>query len=140
MKRRTFLYSLLIVLLVAVSNSYAQEKTHKAVFHLSTSDTLAYDALHIQLNNVLNHWPTAQIEVVVHNNGIAFMQKSKSKHEANIQALAQRGVVFAVCENTIKRKKIDKQDIISPAKFVPVGLAEIIEKQEEGWAYIKSGF
>lgn len=140
MKNKTFLFSLLLALLFSVSTSFAQEKTHKVVFHLSTSDTLAYDALHIQLNNVLNHWPTAQIEVVVHNNGIAFMQKSKSKHEANIQALTTRGVVFAVCENTIKRKKIDKQDIIAPAKFVPVGLAEIIEKQEEGWAYIKSGF
>ena len=140
MKNKTFLFSLIVALLVSVSTSFAQEKVHKAVFHLSTSDTLAYDALNIQLNNVLNHWPTAQIEVVVHNNGIAFMQKSKSKHEESIQALAKRGVIFAVCENTLKRKKIDKQDIIVPAKFVPVGLAEIIEKQEEGWAYIKSGF
>jgi intracellular sulfur oxidation DsrE/DsrF family protein len=140
MKNKTFLFSLLAALFMSISVTFGQEKIHKVVFHLSTADTLAYDALGIQLNNVLNHWPTAQIEVVVHNNGIAFMQKSKSKHEETIQALAKKGVVFAVCENTIKRKKIDKQDIITPSKFVPVGLAEIIEKQEEGWAYIKSGF
>lgn len=113
---------------------------HPVVFHLSTGDTAAYTALTNQLNNVLVFWPKATIEVVVHNNGIAFMQKGVSKHAATIEVLKQRGVVFAVCENTLKRKKLEKSQILESAIFVPVGLAEIISKQEAGWSYIKSGF
>lgn len=123
---------------------FAQKKKskleHPVVFHLSTGDTAAYTALTVQLNNVLNYWPKANIEVVVHNNGIAFMQKGVTKHAATIQALRERGVVFAVCENTLKRKKLEKSQILDTAQFVPVGLAEIILKQEAGWSYIKAGF
>lgn len=138
------LISVLFGLFVVTTPSFAQKKKtkleHPVVFHLSTGDTAAYTALTVQLNNVLTYWPKANIEVVVHNNGIAFMQKGKSKHATTIQALADRGVVFAVCENTLKRKKIDKANILETATFVPVGLAEIILKQEQGWSYIKSGF
>jgi len=141
MKR--FLFVLLAFSMVPISGFAQKKKTkleHPVVFHLSTGDTAAYTALTVQLNNVLNYWPKASIEVVVHNNGIAFMQKSVSKHAAAIQALADRGVVFAVCENTMKRKKLEKSHIFEAAQFVPVGLAEIILKQEQGWSYIKSGF
>jgi len=45
-----------------------------------------------------------------------------------------------VCENTLKQRKIDKSEILPEASFVPVGIAELVLKQEEGWAYIKAGF
>lgn len=138
MKAHLLIFSFLTF--VFVTSSFAQTKEHRIVFHLATSDTLAQKALVKQVANVLEYWNTAKIEVVVHNNGINFMKQDEARFAKEIAALKQRGVVFAVCENTIKQRKIEKTQILSSAVFVPVGLAEIVLRQEEGWSYIKAGF
>lgn len=118
----------------------AQEKEHKIIFHLASSDTLVHKALVKQISNVLDYWKTAKIEVVVHNNGIGFMKKEEAKTAKEIHSLAEKGVVFAVCENTMKQRKLEKYQILPSATFVPVGIAEIVLKEEDGWSYIKAGF
>lgn len=129
---------------VASLPSFSQKpkkmKEHAIVFHLATPDTAAYRALTNQLNNVLEVWPTAKLEVVVHNKGIGFMKKEGNVLISQIEALTQKGVVFAVCENTMKSQKITKDQILPTAQYVPVALIELALKQEEGWSYIKAGF
>lgn len=110
------------------------------MFHLATADTLAHKALVKQISNVLDYWKTAVIEVVVHNNGIGFMKQGETRLANEIAVLKAQNVIFAVCENTLKQRKIDKSQILPTATFVPVGIAEIVLRQEEGWAYIKAGF
>ena len=134
------LLGLLLLTIPALAQSKTDAKQHRIVFHLATGDTLAYRALTKQLNNVLAYWPTALLEVVVHNKGIGFMRRDESLFEQEIQALKSKGVVFAVCENTMKQQKLTKGQILSQATFVPVGLAELVIRQEEGWSYIKAGF
>lgn len=135
MKKLTFLFAFLVISQLA----FSQEKVHKIVFQLATGDTLMHQGLVRQLNNVKKHWPTSQIEVVVHNAAIDFVVAQKSTVKADIEKLQASGIVFAVCENTMKRKNISKEQVISGAKFVPVGIAEIVEKQEEGYSYLKAG-
>ncbi len=137
---KTHLFILAFLTFTFVHCSFAQTKEHRIVFHLATSDTLAQKALVKQLSNVPEYWNTAKLEVVVHNNGINFMKQDEARFAKEIAALKQRGVVFAVCENTMKQRKIEKSQILSSAVFVPVGLAEIVIRQEEGRSYIKAGF
>lgn len=118
----------------------SEKKTHRIIFHLTSPDTTAYRALTIQLNNTLAHWPEAQLEVVAHNKGIAMLLKEKTNVQPEIATLKKRGVQFMACENTLKMQKLEKSQIISESGFVPVGIAEVVTKQEEGWAYIKAGF
>lgn len=139
--------ALLIVGALAFSQQSAPEngtvdekKQHRIVFQLTSPDTAAHRALTKQLNNVLAHWPTAQLEVVVHNKGIGMLLKDKTNVQPEITALKMKGVRFNACENTLKQQKLEKSQIVSESGFVPVGLAEIVERQEEGWAYIKAGF
>jgi len=140
------LNSLLIGLLLVGAPALAQSKSvkpmveHRIVFHLATADTTAYRSLAKQLNNVLDIWPTAKLEVVIHNKGIGFMRKDQSVFEPEIKALKDKGVVFAVCENTLKSQKLTKEQMLPQATFVPVGLAELVLKQEAGWSYIKAGY
>ncbi|GAB2613764.1 hypothetical protein GCM10027035_07880 [Emticicia sediminis] len=93
-----------------------------------------------QLSNVLSVWPTAKIEVVIHNKGLGMVLKGKSQFEPEINNLIGQGVSFVVCENSLKQQKLTKEQIFPKAGFVPAGLVEIIEKQEQGWSYIKAGF
>lgn len=123
-----------------VTNASEEKKPHRIVFQLTTPDTAAYRSLTRQLNNVLVHWPGAQLEVVAHNKGIAMLVKEKTNVQAEISALKSKGVVFNACENTMKQQKLEKSQIVAESGFVPVGVAEIAERQEQGWSYIKAGF
>lgn len=137
------LFPLLIGLLMLGAPALAQTKTdtkqHRIVFHLATNDTLTYKGLIRQLNNLTALWPTASIEVVTHSYGIDIMRKDRSKLEADIQALKNKGVAFTVCQNTMKSQKLTPEHMLPQAIFVPNGLAELVLKQEEGWSYIKVG-
>ena len=50
------------------------------------------------------------------------------------------GVQFVVCENTMKQRKVTKEQLLPNTGFVKMGIGEIILKQEQGWSYIKAGF
>ncbi|MBL7781095.1 MAG: DsrE family protein [Saprospiraceae bacterium] len=116
------------------------KKTHRIVFHVTTPDTAAYRAMSRQIVHVLEHWPTAQIEVVAHNKGIGLLEKKKSNVADKISALTTQGVRFVACEQTMKIQKLEKSDILPEAGFVERGVVHVVERQEEGWAYIKAGF
>ncbi len=123
--------------------AYAQKKTnnHKIVFQFTNAiDTLQQKAFANQLNNLTNHWPKAKYEVVVYNMGLEFLMPSKSKHITTIKALHAKGVRFIVCENTMTTRKISKEQFIPEVEYVTAGIVEIVEKQEQGWSYIKGGF
>lgn len=113
---------------------------HRIVFHLATPDPTAHRSLISQLNNVLAVWPTALLEVVIHNKGIDFMRQTNRPLLTDIAELHGRGVVFAVCENTLRSQQLTPADLAPQATFVPVALAELVLKQEAGWSYIKAGY
>ncbi|MGR3809406.1 DsrE family protein [Jiulongibacter sp. NS-SX5] len=129
-----------ILLFCTISAFGQSQQTHKIVFQMATDVQKEQSSLARQLNNVLDYWPDAEIEVVVHSAAIQFMMKDQSIVESEILKLQKRGVTFAVCRNTMKRKGVEENQIITGAHFVPVGIAEIVEKQESGFAYIKAGY
>jgi uncharacterized protein len=136
---------LAIVVSVLSFQSHAQDnelplKEHRTVFQMATGDSSAQVALVKQLNNFLNAVPDVKIEVVCHGPGINTLVTDKTKVYDQIQELTKRGVVFAACENTMKDKKITKDQIIPEATFVPAAIVELVKRQEEGWTYIKAGF
>lgn len=134
---------LALICLLSV-NSFAQNKPkdHKIVFQFTNAnDTLQQKAFVKQLENITAHWPNAKYEVVVYNQGVELVMKNNTKYQARLQTLKAKGVDFVVCENTLKNRKISKDafpEIL--VGFVPAGIAEIVEKQEEGWSYIKGGY
>jgi hypothetical protein len=140
------IYTILLIFL-AVSAMRAQSEgatasapTHKIVFHLSSNDTLVHKALIKQVGHILIAAPDARIEVVCHSNGITLLQRAMTSQAAGVQDLKQKGVDFAACENTMRDRKIKKEDLLSDCRTVPSGLMEIIMKQEQQWTYIKAGF
>ncbi len=115
-------------------------KGHKIVFQLTDNDVKSQKALTGQLNNLTIGWPDAEIEVVVHSAGISYLQKAKTTFQTDIEALTDKGVQFKACENTMRSRGIDKSEILEVVDFVPMGIGEVVLKQEAGWSYIKAGF
>ncbi len=138
---------LLVMFLAPLSNVQAQAtstvkkteetKQHKIVYDLSVADTAMHAGLIRQLNNIKRGWPDAQIEVVVHGKAINLLVAGKSTQASAIKALQAKGVVFVACENTMKRAKVEKSQLLPNTPTVVMGIGEIVTKQEEGWSYIK---
>lgn len=130
--------NLLLTLFVAFISFAANAQTHKVVVQLNTSDTLVW---HGALKNISNLQtalgPNTQIELVAHGSGIGILIDGKTTQKAKIAELAASGVLFKACENTIRERKIDRASILTQAGTVPSGVAEVVLKQEAGWAYLK---
>ena len=139
MKKINYLLAVLAVCLA--TTTFAQKGKHKIVFQFTNAnDTMQQKAFTRQLYNLLEHWPDAQIEVVCYNNGIDYLLGAKTKHSKAITELKSKGIHFMACQNTMNLRNIKKEDLIPEAEIVPAGIAEIVEKQEKGWSYIKGGF
>lgn len=97
------------------------------------------------LNNIANELdaePNTKIVVVAHGMGIDFLLKDAKDPKGNaftpaIETLGLRGVEFRVCNNTLKSRHIEASRVVSDAKIVPSGVAEIARLQSQGYVYLK---
>jgi intracellular sulfur oxidation DsrE/DsrF family protein len=139
---------LLIVAILGNTNVWAQKKKnaepvkqHRIVMQLTSADEKAHKSLTKQLNNLKDGWgDTVTIEVVCHGPGIDFLTTDKTKFADEIYKLKTRGIVFVVCENSLKEREVPKEAILPEMQYVKMGIGEIVIKQEQGWIYIKAGF
>ncbi len=121
------------------------DKTHKVVFEVAIDGAEKWQGALRNVENVQKALgaKTTKIEVVTHGKGVEMLLAKTSAENAELKAklekLSADGVVFAACENTMKREKIEKKDLIELSTTVDSGVSEVIRKQEEGYAYIKSG-
>ncbi len=112
---------------------------YKIVIQLTSGDTAVQHSVVKQIKNLLTGAPKSQIEVVCHNQGISFLVTAKTLQAEKVRELKARGVVFAACENTLRDRKIKREDLLPEATTVPSGVLEIVKKQRKKWAYLKAG-
>jgi len=136
----------LLFILVCSFNLVAQKndgvvdlKKHKIVMQFTDSDSLSQATVLGQVKNIRTAWPNAEIEVVCHGGGIDLLQTTKSKVTSQIAEWSGKGVIFAACNNTMKRRNIKKEDLLTNVIVVPSAMIELTLKQENGWAYVKGG-
>lgn len=136
----TTLKKLSLALILLLSSMFTHASEHKIVFELTSEDKKNWETLLNNLENVRKELgPKTEMEVVAHGNGIGFLLKKSDFQKDRMQKLSKEGIKFLGCENTMKRKKISRDELYDFTGTVPAGLAEIIRKQKEGWAYIKIG-
>lgn len=134
----------IILFLIAaafITSAHAQEKSgHRIAMQLVSGDTLVHKGLMRQLRNMLEASPTMQMEVICHGPGMDMLMADRSVVAVKVKEFAERGIVFIACENTIKERELDRSKILPEATYVKAGIIHIVERQEEGWSYIKAGF
>ncbi len=113
----------------------------RVVYHIN--DSASARALLRNVGNHLSVDPTAKIVVVSHALGVDFLMegakdKNGNPYNITVEELAAKGVTFDVCEITLKSRRLNKDQFIPEAKFVPSGVAEIAKLQyRQGYAYVK---
>ena len=133
---------LIASLLFSLTALAAQAQDVKVVYHLTTGIDTAAGAL----NNIQNHLqadPKAKIVVVTNGPGVDFLiQDAKDSRgrefSSAVSALADKGVEFRVCNNTLTVRNIPASNLLMETKIVPSGVAEAASLQaRQGFAYIK---
>ena len=112
---------------------------HQIIFQLTNGQAATHEKFLRQINNILDAAPNAQIEVVTHGMGVDLLLKDNNNFQSPLEDLSKKGVVFVVCENTLKQRSLTKDIFLPLAGFVPSAILELVIKQEQGWIYIKAG-
>jgi len=109
----------------------------KAVIHVNFADPERQEDALGNIENILKAVPTAQIEVVCHGKGINLVVTKQSKHAEKLAAIIKQGVHFVACENTMKKKAIEKDALVTGVTTVSSGAVEVLRKQQEGSGYFR---
>jgi hypothetical protein len=150
MKKYTLILAAFIFL-TFVKTASAQQ-TDPAVFTGATAKLKHYNALYIlnsnddkKIKGILRNIDNAledprlkgklHVELIAFGDGVAVYMKNGTYEQA-LKGLQVKGVILAQCSNTIKERKIDKNDLFPFISYVPSGNGEIIIRQYEGWAVV----
>lgn len=77
------------------------------------------------------------VEVLANGEAVLGYVLPQNPFAAAMQQLDAQGVLFAACNNSLNALKIDCGSLLPFVKVVPAGVLELVERQAEGYAYIK---
>ena len=116
----------------------AQEKKLSVVWDLSSADTTVQAAVFRQINNAKAQVPDLQIEVVFHGQAVFAVMNDSLQFASRVKLAKEKGVTLAVCNNSLKRLKVDPSRLMPETTVVPSAVVELIKKQADGWSYLKA--
>jgi intracellular sulfur oxidation DsrE/DsrF family protein len=113
-------------------------RQNRVVMQVSDNDPAKWN---LALNNARNLQTdlgaaNVDIEIVAYGPGIG-MLKSESVVGNRITEALGHGVKVSACENTMRGQKLAKADMLDGIAYVPAGVVEIMQKQQQGWAYLR---
>ncbi len=74
----------------------------------------------------------------MHGAGLSLFAKRQTTLEQELAQLqADYGVAYTACSNTMKAMKVTRNDLIDEVGDTVPAMVRLMERQEQGWAYIK---
>ena len=130
--------SLAVAVVAPVAAQSATPVQNRVVMQVSDNDPAKWN---LALNNARNLQAdlganNVQIEIVAYGPGIS-MLKSDSVVGNRIGEALSSGVRIEACENTMRGQKLAKSDMLNGIGYVGAGVVEIMQKQQQGWAYLR---
>ena len=143
--RRDFLVSSGAALLalalpqLALAQSAPPGAKNRALFQVTDNDPARWNMI---LNNMQNlregvAGEPVEIALVAYGPGVN-MLKGDSPVKQRIAEALKSGVKVNACQNTMNGMKLTAPDMLPEIGYVPSGVVEVMRKQQQGWAYIRS--
>ena len=121
-----------------IPTAVASLKEYKVLFVLNESGDKKIKAVIRNINNALEDprlKGKLQVELVAFGDGVEIYKKTNG-YDTLLDALRDKGVLFVQCENTLRERKINKEELWPFVSYVPSGNGEMILRQYEGWAIV----
>jgi intracellular sulfur oxidation DsrE/DsrF family protein len=140
MNRRTFTAALIVAASAIAIPAFAQQASvrPRVVMQVSDNDPAKWN---LALNNAKNIQTdlgaaNVDIEIVAYGPGINMLKGDSIVGNRVGEAMAA-GVKVVACENTMRNQKLAKDDMLPKVDYVMAGVVELMQKQQQGWAYIR---
>jgi uncharacterized protein len=120
-------------------------KKHRVVLDIGIEGVDKWEAIFRNIENLKTDLgaPNLEIEGVVHGKAWPLLTRPEKggavELHPKVEAAIRSGVRLVLCENTMKRNKLEKVDVLPFAATVPSAIGELVSKQTAGWAYLKLG-
>ena len=113
-------------------------KKEKVVFHVTIDDTRIWNQSLNNMNQLqkIIGKDNIDIELVVNGYGIG-MLKMESVVGNRVDEAVAKGIKVVACEETMRGQKLTKADMLASIGYVPGGVIEVMQKQKDGYAYLK---
>jgi intracellular sulfur oxidation DsrE/DsrF family protein len=116
----------------------ANKSHYKALYILNSGEEKRISSTLRNINNALEDprlKGKLEVELIVFGDGVAVFKKD-GKYLENLTTLKNKGVLLAQCENTLRERNIEKNELFDFIHFVPSGNGEVIIRQKQGWSVI----
>lgn len=118
----------------------AVNRAHRVVVELTSADPKVWSGALNNFENLRQALGAAtQVELVAHGNGLGFLLQTNTAQVPRMKTLADAGVRFAACRNTMRRQHVSAEALLPFVVTVDSGVAEIVRRQDDGWAYLHLG-
>jgi intracellular sulfur oxidation DsrE/DsrF family protein len=111
----------------------------RAVFAVSDGDAQKWNLTLGNIGNALEALGPdgAQLELVAYGPGIEMLKKDSPASKRVAEAIA-KGVRVVACQNSMRGFHLEQADLAPGVAVVPSGVVELMKRQHDGWAYIRS--
>lgn len=122
------------------SDMTSQAAGHRVVIHVNSADEKVQRGV---LNNIRHLYQElgreqVTVELVVHGAGLNLLTKATTTLGKELATLkAEYGVHYTACSNTMKAMQLSRSDLIDEVGDTVSAVVRLMERQEQGWAYIK---
>jgi uncharacterized protein len=126
----------------------AHAKLHRLLIHVDQNDPAVMNLALNNATNVIEYYRAkgeeVDVDIVTYGPGLHMLRADTSPVQDRIKQLKGMAfpskVQFSACGNTKENmeKKEERQISVLPdATLVPSGVVRLMEKQEEGWSYVR---
>ena len=147
----------LILLLAFIGLLNADNETPRVVIDLTTSSVAKFEknilkGIEVQKTYYANNLKELEAAVIIHGGAYKFFIKNldssafkDDKELAKVHADLKKRIAtmsdtyeveFFICKAGMKRKGLEDKDIVSFVKIIPTSTIGLIDKQNEGFAYL----
>ena len=111
----------------------------QAIFAVSDADPQKWSLTLGNIGNAIDGIgkDNADIELVVYGPGIVMLKKDSAVAD-RIAAAVASGVRIVACRNSMRGFKIEPADLAPGVVVVPSGVVELIRREHDGYAYVRS--
>ena len=130
--------------------AHAEEtgKAHHLVIQVDTNDPATMNLTLNNTTNVIDYYrdkhEDVSVDVVAYGPGLNMLRADKSPVKDRIKHLADYGypsqIQFSACNNTktaMEKAEGHPIELLPEATLVPSGVVQIMQRQEEGWSYVR---
>jgi intracellular sulfur oxidation DsrE/DsrF family protein len=118
----------------------------KVLIHVNDGHMAKLEQTLDEIEGLVNHYHNmhtdARVEVVINGEGLNLVRADVTAYAARIARMQKQygNLVFAACQNTMERLKreqgIDAR-LLPGVTVIDSGVAQLMRRQQQGWAYIR---